>query len=274
MKRVCIAYADSKMAYSLKHLTDSAKKLSLFDEVIPYTPSQLPHYLKNAELMKYPAGGGYWVWKPCTIWETLQKLDEGDVVCYIDAGCTLKKTIEWQIYFELMKDYDILFFKYPDEVPEWKMYGSSSTKIKHWTKKKALLFLDNLTGNPAWRERNKVWGGLVFAKGRTNPVVKEWLDVMLRYPEIIKNPGPEEDQFDFYAQHRHDQPLLTALAYKYSDLCLLLPDLSETYGEYVAVKATRIRCRTHQDYCIWKLKHNIRLTLGNTMVDRIKKVLR
>lgn len=273
MKRICIAYANAKMAYSLKHLVKNVKDLSLFDVVIPYTPIQLPQYIKDAELMKYSTGGGYWLWKPYIIWETLQKMEEGDIVCYIDAGCTLRKTIEWQIYFELMKDYDTLLFKYPDEVTEWKMYGSSSTKIKHWTKKTALVFLDNIIGSQTWREQNKIWGGFMFVKGRSNPIIKEWLNIMLLHPEIVTNPTSEEEQYVFYAQHRHDQPLLTALAYKYNDSCILLPDLSETYGEHVAVKATRMRCRTYKDYCIWKLKHDIRLILGNSVVDRLKNML-
>ena len=50
-------------------------------------------------------------------WETMYhqrnslKYDDNTVVCYADAGCTLNKGIEWTLYFELMKDYDMICFK-------------------------------------------------------------------------------------------------------------------------------------------------------------------
>ena len=83
-----ISYADDRMSYSLQRIGRQAKRLGIFDEVILYTPDMLPDELKKSPLMQYSRGGGYWSWKPAILNETLQRADDGDIVIYVDAGCT------------------------------------------------------------------------------------------------------------------------------------------------------------------------------------------
>lgn len=274
MKKIFIAYGDENCAYSLRRITKQAKRLNLFDEVIPMTPQDLPCYIKESPLMCYSYGGGYWAWKPCIIKETLAKFGDNVIVCYADAGCTLKKGIEWTLYFELMKDYDMICFKYRDEYPQWEKFGSTSTQIKHWGKKNTLLFLDELIKETQWRECNKIWGGLLFIKGKNNPIINEWLDVTLAHPEIIIDPDKNEmnDQYSYFALHKHDQVLLVALAFKYSNLCLVLPELSETCGKNVAVFASRIRARNIKEFLVLKIKYWGRKVLGDTLFESGKRL--
>lgn len=81
MKKILIAYGDQRCAYSLKRIGKQANMLHLFDEVILYTPNDLPDYMKSSRLMQYAYGGGYWAWKPYIIKKTLETHDEGDIVC-------------------------------------------------------------------------------------------------------------------------------------------------------------------------------------------------
>lgn len=60
MKKIFIAYADENLAYSLKRIGRQARNLGVFDEVILYTPAELPDYILKSPLMKYKYGGGYW----------------------------------------------------------------------------------------------------------------------------------------------------------------------------------------------------------------------
>ena len=263
--KIFIAYGDANCAYSLKRIGRQACKLGIFDEIILYSPESLPEYIKQSPLMQYSYGGGFWAWKPCIIKETLKKYGDDAVVCYVDAGCTLKPSSEWTLYFELMKEYDFLCFKYRDTMPEWEKFGTTSTKIKYWGKKKSLEFFDALTGSEEWRDKNKIWGGLIFAKGAENPIVNDWLDIVLSHPEIIQHPMTSEemaDQFPYFAQHKHDQVLLVALAYKYSDRCIVLPELSETAGDNVAIRTTRIRCKSFKEYIVLCTKNIIRKIIG------------
>lgn len=273
MKKVFIAYADEKMVYSLKRIGRQARSLGIFDDIILWTPKELPQYIKNSPLMQYTYGGGYWAWKPGIIYETLQRYEEGTVVCYVDAGCTLRKGIEWTLWFELMRDYDTILFRYKDEMPEWKKFGTIHTNIKYWTKKNLLLFLDQQCGATDYRENNKILGGVLFFKGKNNTLLQEWKKIMLYHPEVILDPSKEElqDQYPYFALHKHDQSVLTALAYKHKSTTIVLPELSETCGKHVAIYASRIRARNLKEYLIIQIKAFIRFALGDIIINKLKR---
>jgi len=275
MKKIFIAFADEKMAYSLKRIGRQAKGLGIFDEVLLYSPKDLPGYLLQSPLMQHSYGGGYWAWKPCIIWETLQKYEDGTAVCYIDAGCSLNMNMEeWNMYFGAIENTDTLLFQYPDEMPSWEHYGTSSTKIMHWTKKTALDYYDDVAGEVQWREHNKILGGFVFARGKKNPIIKEWLDTVLHHPEVIDDSGVFDEQYPFFVRHKHDQPCLTALACKYPGHCTVFPELLDEGPSDAAVVAERVRLRNYGDYLLWRMKKVLKEVVGQRLVTKIKSLFR
>ena len=56
-------------------------------------------------------GYGYWSWKPFIISKTLEKIDEGDILLYIDIGCELRSD-GTQRFIEYL-DYTIMFVHKP-----------------------------------------------------------------------------------------------------------------------------------------------------------------
>ena len=72
--------------------------------------------------------------------------------------------------------------------------------------------------------------------------------------------------------HKHDQVLLVALAYKYKQICLVLPELCETCGENVAVFASRIRTRNLKEYIVLRIKYWGRKILGDNLFESIKRL--
>ncbi len=140
--------------------------------------------------------------------------------------------------------------------------------------KKYSFVLDDLLNGQQWRECNKIWGGLLFVKGKNNPILNEWLDLTLVHPDIIIDPDQNEmkDQYPYFALHKHDQVLLVALAYKYKQICLVLPELCETCGENVAVFASRIRTRNLKEYIVLRIKYWGRKILGDNLFESIKRL--
>lgn len=273
MKKILVAYADSKMAYSLKHIGRQAGKLNFFDEIKLFTPDDLPEEVKGWELMKYSYGGGYWAWKPYIIWKTLQDNDVDTVVFYIDAGCTLKNGYEWEWLAKLSERYETILFQYKDIMPEWEKFGSTSTKIKYWTKKSAIDFYDSYVGDSSWKENNKIMGGCIIVRNKNNKIINEWVRIVREHPEVIMDPN-DEKQLAYFAQHKHDQPLLVALSHKFKDDCLVLPEFQESLGENVPIYASRIRCMTFKDFIIDRSKFHARKVLGNELMSSIKRLIK
>ncbi len=275
MKTIFIAYADESMAYSLKRIGRQARHLKVFDEVILYTPDDLSDVIKSHPLMQYRRGGGYWLWKPWIIQKTLQDHAPGDIVVYADSGSTLRKSPEWERLFGLMVNYDTICFQYAESFPEFAHWGNPCTKIKYWTKKQTLLFLDQYFHDSCYREFCKIWGGLLFAKNANNRLIRNWLDFYLKYPELIVDPSPDDmkDQEPGFAFHKHDQSIITALAY-YDKTALILPEVSERYSSDSFVWASRCRAANFKEYLAWRIKTEARLVLGNDTVDKIKRIRR
>lgn len=275
MKKIFIAYADSNLAYSLKRIGRQARRLRIFDEVILYTPADLPDYVLRSPLMKEKKGGGYWAWKPVIIHETLQRHEEGDIVVYVDAGCSLNKSTEWDLMFKLMQEYDTLCFHYDAVMPVWEKFGNTSTNIKYWTKKSALDFLDSYCQDNRYHEALKIWGGLLFVKGKENTFLKKWMDITLNHPAVIVDPTEEElkHQPTGFAFHKHDQSVMTALAF-YDKRTLVLPEISETKGESSFVWGERMRAKDYWQFLSESIKHHLRRKLGDNVFETCKKAFR
>lgn len=275
MKIIFIAYADESMAYSLKRIGRQARRLKVFDEVILYTPSDLPDEIKSHPLMQFKRGGGYWLWKPWIIQKTLQEHAPGDIVVYADAGSTLRKSPEWKRLFELMAQYDTLCFQYAETVPEFARWGNDCTKIRYWTKKQTLDFFDSYFQNTAYRDNCKIMGGLLFMKNPENSLLRQWLDITLNHPELILDPTPEEmpDQDPGFAYHKHEQSILTALAYYDKTVCMI-PETYEQYRPDSFAWASRCRAANFREFLAWRIKTDARLVLGNDTVDTIKRIKR
>ena len=274
MKKIFVAYADEHLAYSLRRIGRQARRLNVFDEVFLYTPADLPCYILQSPLMQHERGGGYWAWKPAIIYETLKAHDEDDIVVYADAGCTLNTSSEWELMFKLMREYDFICFHYDAEMPIWEKFGNTSTKIKFWTKQSAITFLDYYCHNDSWHDALKIWGGLLFVKGKDNSLLKQWLDITLHHPEVIMDSSDEDMLAEpaGFAFHKHDQSVLTALAYC-TPGTLVLPEVSETAGTDAFVWASRIRAASLSAFIAWKLKYYGRELLGDTLFDRCKALL-
>ena len=274
MKKIFISYANEAMAYSLKNVGRQARRTGIFDEVILYTPKDLPDYVKQSRLFQYPRGAGYWCWKPAMIYETLQKFEEGDIVVYVDAGGTVRKSTKWDYFFSFMEKYNTVCFEYADSQPQWEKWGASSSRIKYWSKARTLLFMRNLTGNEDIGEMNQIMGGVLFMKGKNNSLLKNWIDVIFSHPELVLDPDPEElkEQAPYYAGHRHDQTILTPLA-NTDPIVKVLKEESEAYSKDSFVWASRIRAKDFKEFAIIQIKHYLRIWLGDFFFEKFKGIL-
>lgn len=270
---VFISYANEAMAYSLKRIGRQARRLGIFDEVLLYTPSDVPDYVRQSALFSYARGAGYWCWKPALIHETLQRCEEGTVVVYVDAGCTLRKSPEWATLFAKMEEYDTICFQYGESQPQWEKWGAASARIKYWTKKQTLDFVKGYFHMPDAGELCQIMGGVLFMKGRDNELLKTWKELIFSHPELIMDPSPEElaEQEPYYAGHRHDQSILTPLASS-DPHTLVLPEVSEQYRRDSFVWASRIRARNLREYLTIQAKHYLRIWLGDERFERLKSI--
>ena len=247
MEKILIFYGTEEFRGSLDRLKKEASNLNVFDKTIIYTPRDLPMHIKANSLMNYKKGGGYWIWKPYIIWKTLQDYPNSTVV-YIDAGCSISKSEEWYQYFKFIEKHDTILFQYRNSFDYgWnKMWPSATTKIGNWTKLNTQKYFDQLIKDENWYSFDKIMGGIIICKNPKNEFISQWLNITLFKSELIVDPIGNEigNQKEDFIEHRHDQSIITPLAYYFSKRVNNIKILLETSESKIgnpAVIANRLR---------------------------------
>lgn len=223
-----ITYGDDKFYYSRKLIYLEALKVKSINAIKVYKKEDLPSQFLSNELMKYKRGGGYWLWKPYLIYEELIKMNNNDILIYVDAGCALLNTNEWNKFYNILENKSILLFKFSDMKDyQWNINNfkySDYQKIKYWTKKKTLNYFDSkyhkCHENKEWvGDKSLLMAGLIICKKNDDSInfFKNMYDEMSLNPEVVLDPEGDElkDQFNFFVEHRHDQSILSIMAYNF-----------------------------------------------------------
>ena len=229
-KKYFVSYGDTCYKESLERIGREAETLHLFDNVILYTDRSLPEPF-SGYARKYKRGGGYWMWKPWVVWHTLEQMEEGDVLVYADAGCSLFSHPDWGKYFHRLANSDAVFFV-------------AEGKNKKWCKR---MVFDSFTPKcQLWRHAHQIQATFFLVKKtHGNEVVRRWYEAAIRHPEFFVDASKEEAEHESSAfkEHRHDQSVLTACVCTDSHLhniCFLPEKMEKVYGGGQALIASRI----------------------------------
>ena len=116
-----ISYGNDNFKNSKVRLFDECIESKFFHNINIYNYNDLDtNFVHDFEkIFRYPRGNGYWIWKPYLIKKKLEEINDGEIVIYLDAGCTLNKyaTNKFNEYIELLNNYNIVCFNsgYPEK---------------------------------------------------------------------------------------------------------------------------------------------------------------
>lgn len=198
---VAINYADENFSKFQKYNTRTAYKYGKADKVIEYSPKDIDNefYEKHKKVLSYSRGGGYWLWKPYIILETMKKFNDGDYIFYCDSGAFYVNKIQYLINDLEKSNQDIMVFQLP-------------LAEKQFTKKEVFEYLNvdlNTLGNT-----NQIAGTYILLK-----ISKYSRDFFEKYLNLCQNELLVTDNHEYNIQqhnsfiaHRHDQSLLSMLS--------------------------------------------------------------
>lgn len=127
-KFITFCAGDQNFSDAGKRIITQAKNINLFNDIILYTDL----FLKNDQVFwnnhskfieNNKKGYGYWLWKPYIIKKTLEKMNDEDILLYLDCGCELNylAKIELENKIKIVKNKKII--------------GSSACNEREYTKK-------------------------------------------------------------------------------------------------------------------------------------------
>ena len=86
-----ITYGNSKFEKSKQRLKTDAKNSGWFDTITVYEPNDLDNTFKEKfkNILDCQKGAGYWIWKSEIIKMKLKEINDGNILIYLDAGCSI-----------------------------------------------------------------------------------------------------------------------------------------------------------------------------------------
>jgi hypothetical protein len=193
---VLCCYADNKYKHFQDRLIGLNKKEQQFDDVHAYTREWLEttdFYKTNKNLLDEKMGGGYWAWKPYVILESLSKMEEGDILLYMDSG---------DIFFSGIRE-----FLVRELADKYMLLTEGGNIQKDWTKRDCFIAMD--CDGPEYWDAQQIEAGVIAMRNcsKTRKIVKEWMEWCCK-PHVINDEPSKVPNFETFVSHCHDQSLL------------------------------------------------------------------
>lgn len=237
-KRIFCTYGDIRFKKSRERIIKEAETSQLFDKCFYYSDTcllnsdferQKSNHLFN-KVSSALRGGGYWIWKPYILLNTLKLLEYGDTLIYCDAGSTI---VDNQKY---IKKLDSLIIEI--ENSKLGVLGCRNTFIeKDWTKGDIFQYFDSYNDVSVTHSRQFSAGRLHIAKkcNHSLNIYSTWWETAIKRPDLFDDSSSETPNFSGFKENRHDASVWSLICKKFG--------VVEKYDwDSIPVLPTRIRC--------------------------------
>jgi hypothetical protein len=192
-------------------LKEQALEFNMFHNLFMYTDLDLKDdcefWCQHGEFIEnHPRGYGYWIWKPYLIKKTLEKLNDGDVLVYLDCGCELnvraKAKMEALIATAMQKN----------------IIGTITTSNDiTYTKADLLQFMNYNMLDRRLTLPHMQAGCLIMIKNDIIvSLINQWYDICCQDYHFITDSPSLTRNHDTFIEHRHDQSVFNLLVKKYN----------------------------------------------------------
>ncbi len=190
-------------------LCNQAKRINLFNKITLFNGKSLEkdEYFWNKHsnfiMNNINKGFGYWLWKPYIIKKTLDSLNDGDILLYLDCGCEISNNKKNKMinYINIIKDVYII---------------TSFTFIeKDWNKMDLILYLNANSTEILETPQRQAGAILLYVCDKTRKLVNEWYDTACNY-NLIDDSISNAKNYTGFKEHRHDQAIFSLLTKKYN----------------------------------------------------------
>ena len=228
-----ISYGNDTFKESRERIRKEAEQMGCFNGQIKlYTPDDLSHDFKAAvgDVLNEPKGGGYWTWKPYIIADMLSKLNDGDVLVYADAGCTLQvagvpRLKEYINMISPKSNKSVLTMRLLDGTAN----GPGGFLLKKWSSTPVFeYFKEPFDGEIA--NSNQILAGVIVCRKckESEKVIGRWLEVAMTRPDLFTDKYNEESKKSNpeFNDNRHDQPIWSMIVQTppYNQYCTIIDE--------------------------------------------------
>ncbi len=185
-------------------LAADARRMGVFEDIAIADGQSLGEdfWKERGHLVaRYKRGFGLWSWKPYLIQRRLEAIDDGDLLTYVDVGCSLNHEGRPRL---------LECFERARTGPGWLGFSIPGHTEGQWTKRAMLKAHGQ--DDPAARSRLQLASGVHFIRAceATRRLASRWYDACGQEAEMNDLLSTEEHP-EFIA-HRHDQSAFSLLS--------------------------------------------------------------
>jgi len=223
-----VSFADSRLRRSLVRLGKQGRSMDVFNAIHMITENDLPFDFVERfkdKLIPGSRGFGYWSWKPEAILMSLQKMNFGDCLVYVDAGCHLnvrgrKRLLE---YLEILKEQETGIVAFQASPPS----GENSSLLYDGRKlfdqpncrwiKGDLLDYFGVRNDPSVVNDQAIGAGIILIRKceQAISVIQEWQQIIYQRFDLLDDTPSASPNLPGFVEHRHDQAIWTMLCLKH-----------------------------------------------------------
>lgn len=199
-------YADQNFKNAKERLVSQANRLKIFHTIKSYGPDDLDFDFleKYKDILKNPKGGGFWIWRYHLIDKYFQKMKDGDILIYLDAGChfNMKAKSRLYDYIKIVKDskFGILSFQMENQLEKW------------WTVKEIFDYF-NIKSDSEIGNTGQYLGGILFIKKCEHSInyIKKMLKILEENQNLFTDYYNDKNQEKYFKDNRHEQSVSSVL---------------------------------------------------------------
>lgn len=224
MSVVLLSFADSRYEYSLKRIEKESADFPI-DEFHFLSEKDLPmDLLKIINPKLYRRGFGYWRWKPYIVLCQIEKMKDGDILIYSDAGITwnpngIERFVE---YVQMLKHASVDYLVFQQPFLE-----------KDYNKWELLHFL-NVVEDERILMSLQIPAGLFMIKKSPSSIsfLKEWQNIMINRFDLISDKCTKHGNLSGFIEHRHDQSVFSILVKKREHIQISWNEIESLQNNY------------------------------------------
>lgn len=216
-----LTFADVRMQRSFSRVRAQAEKMKVYDQIITASEIDLEPNFRDefsSVLKARVRGFGYWCWKPQIILQTLIKMNEGDLLQYMDVGCHLNyggrlRLIE---YFNLVGESENGVIGFSFKPPEFPLLYDGRKLFNYpefqWVKGDLIDYFD-ISGRADLLNTPTTQAGIIFFR-KCDLAIKflsDWIAVYRDDFSLIDDSPSRSPNPIGFIEHRHDQSIYSIL---------------------------------------------------------------
>ena len=221
MKRALCTFGSHYLKEGFARFREQAESMHIFDEIYTYSEEDLPADFRKKwgrYLIPYSRGFGHWCWKPWMLLDALSRIDDGDVLLYLDLGCFLNPDGRERLleYYQMVEETPTGIVGTRSQQQSYNDLPETLYFENEWTKGDVFAYY-NVLDDRSFTHTTQFESGIIFFKKSAMSVqfVKDWQKAYDDDYSLATDSPSRVPNFEGFQENRHDQSIYSILGKKY-----------------------------------------------------------